>query len=77
MDFRESFWNPDYPTESDAGRIFMFSRKGLSWSVELLLYLNKFSEPSLTGHNFKWSHYYMKTIENGGKNTFTNFFNYS
>lgn len=29
MDFRDSFWNSDYPTENDADRTAMFSRKGL------------------------------------------------
>lgn len=29
MGFRESFWNSDYPSENDADRIVMFSRKSL------------------------------------------------
>lgn len=40
MDFRDSFWNSDYPTESDADRTAMFSRKGLRRSAELLLYFS-------------------------------------
>lgn len=53
IDFRESFWNSGYPTESNTGRIVMCSKKGLKRSVELLLYLNKFSEPSSNDLNFK------------------------